>query len=406
MLSKEDNALLTRVEGDAPMGRMLRDWFWMPAIRAARLKPNDAPTRLRLFGENFVVFRAEDGRVGFMDEGCPHRGVSLALARNENNTLTCIFHGWKFDLSGKLLEVPNEAVHPEQFAARVPVKAYPTREAGGLVWVYLGSNDTPPRFTDLEFTGFEAENMVLGSCTIDCNWVQGLDAALDSAHVALLHQSYVGRMAGTLSLTARAPPSYEIERTPYGLRAAAIRALPDGQRLVRITTFVMPFYGLTASNSYEDKNRTAIIAVPIDDTHTRQWYVRFNSSGGPCDRGFAVGMLDYDVDNFAPIRGSADQHWGQNRAAMHNGHFSGFAGNHFVEDTTVQVSMGAIVDRNKEFLTSSDLAIVQVRRTLLAAVRGYLEGKPPLGTGPDAALGEIQSRSKVLEEGEDWRAAV
>jgi phthalate 4,5-dioxygenase oxygenase subunit len=403
MISKEDNTLLTSIEGDAPMGRMLRDWYWVPAVRAARVKAGAPPLRVRLFGRNLVVFRSDDGRLGCLDEACPHRGVSLALARNEDNALRCIFHGWKISVTGKLLEVPNEYTHPEKFKERVKINAWPVQEAGGLVWVYLGTRSPAPRLSDLEFTRLKPENMVLGSCTIDCNWVQGLDAALDASHVGLLHQSYATRFAGTLPLALGSPPYYEIDRTEYGFKAAALRDLPDGKKFLRVTTYVMPWFGITATRTATDPNHTCILSVPIDDTHTRQWYLRYSSDGEQCDRGFAIGMLDYDEDNFAPIRGTPEQYWGQNHEAMKNGHFSGFTGNHFVEDTTVQVSMGPIVDRSKEFLTSSDLAVVHLRRTLLAAVRGYLEGKPPPATDPELRLAEITSKSDVLEPSVSWR---
>src|ERR1700722_13529610 len=122
MLSREDKDLLTRVEGDAPMGRMLRDSYWMPFLRSQRLERDGAPVRVRLLGHNYVAYRASDGRVGFLDEHCPHRGASLLLARNEDCALRCIFHGWKIDVSGTVVETPNEGNNPERFAASVPVR--------------------------------------------------------------------------------------------------------------------------------------------------------------------------------------------------------------------------------------------------------------------------------------------
>src|SRR6185295_18501205 len=108
MLNPDDNALLTRVEGDAPMGQMMREWYWIPAARAARLVPDGAPLRVRLLGKNYVAFRASDGRIGFFDEACPHRGASLALAQNRDCALRCIFHGIKIDVSGRVKEIPCE----------------------------------------------------------------------------------------------------------------------------------------------------------------------------------------------------------------------------------------------------------------------------------------------------------
>ena len=116
-MKSQDNDLLTQVGPDTPMGQMLRQ-YWTPAIRSAALEADGAPVRVRLFGQDFVAFRDTSGRPGFVDEACPHRGVSLALARNEDNGLRCIFHGWKFDTTGKVIDAPAEpAERREKFCA-------------------------------------------------------------------------------------------------------------------------------------------------------------------------------------------------------------------------------------------------------------------------------------------------
>lgn len=178
MLSKEDNERLTRVGPGTQMGEMLRE-CWTPAVRSAALEADSAPQRVRLLGENFVAFRATDGRIGFFAERCPHRCASLALARNEDNALRCIFHGWKFDVSGEVVEVPTEpADRRAEFAARVPLKHYPAREAGGLVWVYLGRRATPPKFFDFEFHQPPADSL-LRCAIVHGNWLQGFEGQLD-----------------------------------------------------------------------------------------------------------------------------------------------------------------------------------------------------------------------------------
>ena len=148
MMNSADNELLTRIGPGTAMGAMLRE-YWVPACRSAKLEADGAPERVRLFGENFVAFRATDGRVGFMQEACPHRCVSLALARNEDNGLRCVFHGWKFSVEGKCVDAPTEPrAQREKFAESVPVRSHPVHETGGLVWVYMGAQATSPRFPD------------------------------------------------------------------------------------------------------------------------------------------------------------------------------------------------------------------------------------------------------------------
>ncbi len=145
MLTHEQNERLTRIEGDAPMGRLIREHYWIPALLVS---PSSWPTArrsaCRLLGNDHVAFRATDGRVGFFAEACPHRGCSLVLARNEDCGLRCIFHGWKIDVGGFVAEVPTHSPNPEAFAAKVPVEHHPVHEGGGIVWVWLGEAPRAP----------------------------------------------------------------------------------------------------------------------------------------------------------------------------------------------------------------------------------------------------------------------
>ena len=111
------------------------------------------PVRTRLLGEDLVVFRDSEGRLGILDERCPHRGASLALGRNEDCGLRCLYHGWKIDVDGTIQEMVSEPAG-STFAEKVRHKAYPAREAGGLVWVYMGPPETMPEFAA---AGFRAD---------------------------------------------------------------------------------------------------------------------------------------------------------------------------------------------------------------------------------------------------------
>jgi len=379
MMTKEDNDLLTRVEGDAPMGRMLRERYWIPFLRAERAVAGGAPVKVRLVGSNYVVFRAHDGRLGFFDEGCPHRQVSLALARNEDNSLVCIFHGWKMHVSGKVVEAPTECRRAAEFASKVPLRHYPVREAGGLLWVWLGAGEgkTEPRFPDFEFTTVPADQVWTSYTAIDCNWMQGLEVTVDSSHISHLHKSWAPKLAGygNAVLGTEFPPRYECQQRPYGVRTAALRELPDGSCYARVGEFVMPFYGFVGSTNAAAGERTLFISVPIDDAHSILFFVRYTLQGvGPYRGGPGFELDTWDPDNFAPVPGSAEQVWGQDRELMAKGHFTGFGSNLVVEDIVVQVSMGPIVDRTREFLSASDAGIVQVRKHLLRELRDFSEG--------------------------------
>jgi phenylpropionate dioxygenase-like ring-hydroxylating dioxygenase large terminal subunit len=109
MAAKSDEQeLITQVSGAAPAARMMRR-YWMPALWSEELPvPDGTPVRVRMFGENLVAFRDTSGAVGLVAEGCPHRLASLALGRNEEGGLRCIYHGWKFDVKGVCVDMPTE----------------------------------------------------------------------------------------------------------------------------------------------------------------------------------------------------------------------------------------------------------------------------------------------------------
>ena len=408
MLSEADNHLLTRVEGDAPMGQMLRENFWFPAVRAARLEPDGAPLRVRLLGEDFIAFRSTDGRVGFFDEACPHRRASLALGRNEGNGVRCIFHGWKIDVSGKVVEMPNEHRDPERMCAKVKVNHYPVREAANVVWVYLGTKAEPPPLPNYEFMDLPEDQVNVVSVVIPCNWVQGVEASIDDAHVGILHHSYMANYgARRPDELSAGPPAYDVELRPYGFQGTVIRALPDGRSMAATTHFCMPWYGFVSTGQPDEaelNRRTVFVAVPIDDYNYHQIFFSYDISG-PVEKLFGA-VTEYDQDNFAPPLGGPETVWGQDREAMKNGHFTGFSQNLISEDTAVQMSMGRITDRSKEQLCSSDKAVGYGRQVLLQAARDHQNGITPESARPGVDASEARPRFVYVKPGEDWREMV
>src|SRR5579875_2693326 len=187
MLSGEDNELLTRVGPGTAMGATMRR-YWIPALLAREVAaPDGPPVRVRLLGEDLVAFRDSEGRIGLLAEACPHRGASLYFGRNEAGGLRCVYHGWKFDVSGRCLEQMNEP--PEHcFAHKVRITAYPTLELGGLIWAYLGpagQMPPPPRFA---WTQAPASHRHVSKVIQECNWLQALEGGLDTSHAPILHR--------------------------------------------------------------------------------------------------------------------------------------------------------------------------------------------------------------------------
>ena len=398
MVTKKKNELLTRVEGHAPMGRLMRENYWIPACLSSQLVADDAPLRVRLLGTDYVAFRATDGRVGFLDERCPHRGVSLALARNEDCGLRCIFHGWKIDVSGKVVDVPTHSPNPEKFAARVKVGHYPSHEGGGIVWVWLGAQPAP-RFPELAFTSLPQRRVWMTITKMDCNWLQGIEATIDSAHIGTLHAAYMapardrGERDGAFSM-ANLAPKYEVKRQPYGLDAVAHRPQADGTDYLRTTCYIVPYVSLTPFS--EEVPGVAFIVSPIDDTHCNLFYgiwspsLDIDDGGGiPGVLASAKGTLPYDPHNYAPLTGGRDANYGQDRMAMKQGHFSGFVGGLLQEDVAAQGSMGPIVDRSLDHMSSSDVAIAQARLLLLAALDDMAAGRVPVGAGAELDFSEV-----------------
>jgi hypothetical protein len=293
----------------------------------------------------------------------------------------------KFHVSGKVVEAPTQSVNPEAFVKTMRLKHYPAREAGGLLWVWLGEGGTPPPLPELEFMGLPAEHLNVRLQEIHCNWMQGIEATIDSSHVGILHKNWVGNL-GELNLTAdNTAPRYDVEVTPYGLKAAALRGLLDGRTYIRVTELVFPYVSYIPPSQMGTGDRLTIITTPVDDEHSVQYFVRYNIQK-------PIRHDDWQAlpnpDAFAPVRGDVRNAWSQDRAAMKDGNFSGFD-NLQLEDFVMQTSMGAIADRTQEQLCNGDQVIVRARRLYLQLAREFRDGKAPLAAPTD--LREVRSWS-------------
>src|SRR5689334_20765107 len=186
MLTKEQNELLCRVEGSAPMGGIMRR-HWLPVCLSEEVAERDgAPVRSRLVGEDLVVFRDSSGRLGVLDEHCPHRGASLVFGRNEECGLRCLYHGWKFDVDGNILEMASE---PDGSALKGALrqKSYPAREAGGFVWAWLGPKEEMREFEPPAWAPTPGIKYAIVKMHAACNWAQVLEGSIDSAPGSSLH---------------------------------------------------------------------------------------------------------------------------------------------------------------------------------------------------------------------------
>jgi nitrite reductase/ring-hydroxylating ferredoxin subunit len=410
MVTPAENEKLTRVEGEAPMGRLMRHHYWLPFALSSHLVAGEAPMPVRLLGDNYIAFRAADGRIGFFDEHCPHRRASLALGRIEGNGVRCIYHGWKIDVSGCVAEAPTQVNRPTQFAASVRVVHFPVHEAGGLAWVWLGGTEAPA-FPDLPFDGYDQDHSWMTVSRVPCNWLQGVEGTIDSAHVGFLHQTWHRQTAknpdwANLGLALDHHPSYETETTAYGMRAAALRPTGDGRTYVRLTEHFIPLVTMVPVGSSNRGDGAVFVISPVDDTHHLVFF------GTHSDRpleppeeliGFVAPGLTPDPYDFAGLQGDRSNRWGQDRQLMNAGHFTGFGRNLLEEDAAIQSSMGPIVDRSKENLSSGDVAVAHARRVLLEALGAVEAGELPPGSALASPTVKIPTALEgVLQAGERW----
>lgn len=419
MMSREDNELLTRVEGDAPMGRMMRR-HWVPALMSEEVSDRDGkPVRVRLFGENLVAFRATDDRVGLIAEACPHRRASLAIGRNEECGLRCLYHGWKVDVDGNIVDMPSEPPG-SPMKSKVKQPAYPTVESGGFVWTYMGPPEAKPEFVPPPWADDAANSIAIVKIHESANWAQSVEGSLDSAHSSTLHSSNITADAKVAGSTDRGvggglalvrpsmdkAPRIRVQYTTYGMRYAAIRRpIHDSETTdyVRITVFIAPFVTLIPPHNTW---RSAQVFVPVDDATTMFYFVawsnqiRFTNDAWRRDNCAVPGV---DLDAKWRKKRTLENDWLQDREAMQNGDFTGIAGVPN-QDMAVQESMGPIVDRTSENLGASDIAVVRFRQLMLGSVKHFAAGGPAIGTElPLPPRTGIRSFEGIVAKSESWK---
>ncbi|MFT4026171.1 MAG: Rieske 2Fe-2S domain-containing protein [Novosphingobium sp.] len=418
MVSVANNELLTRVGPGTPMGNLMRQ-YWVPACSSAEIAPDGAPLRLMLLGEKLLAFRDSEGRAGVMDHRCPHRCASLFFGRNEEGGIRCVYHGWKYDVTGKCVDMPN-VPDSERFRERVRAKAYPTFEGAGVVWVYLGAREVPPPPPAIEALQLPEGELRLMLTMRECNWLQALEGDIDTSHFGFLHVGSVADEevdAGNIhspAITNRAP-GFKVADTDWGTMGGAFRpSAGGGEELYwRVCHFVFPFWALFPDGTFAD-NVTANAWVPMDDTHTMvfnfAWTKRTQPLRTTADGATIPGLefkhefLPNTSDWFGRWRlaCNVENDYGIDRDAQRQISFTGITGI-TLQDQYITESMGDIVDRGFEHLVTSDLMIVQTRKRLIQAVRA-LDGAgtiPPGVDDPEIVNGARGGAYNALE-GENW----
>jgi len=410
MLSHEDNELLVRVGPGSKMGDLIRR-YWLPAVLTSELAENDGkPVRVRLMGEDLVAFRDSNGKVGLLEEQCPHRGASLALAVNEECGLRCLYHGWKFNADGECTDVPTE---PESstLKSRIRAIAYPTREAGGVVWAYMGPTESMPAFPEFEWLKMDGKHAVPFKVMEDCNYAQAVEGTIDSAHAGVLHRVVAWNEPGKFAHERDLNPTLEIEYTPYGLRYGAVRDLDHdpNQAHVRITQVVLPFFTLIPQDGAGPRKdrRLANAFVPRDDTST--WHIQwFFDPTKEIEVEFRIEEGGHWYDENFRKKLNIDNWYMQDRAEMKkpDGLMSGIKGI-MTQDHAVSETQGRILNRTKEHLGTSDMAVVAWRRMMLRSARTLAEkNEAPEAFSTPIDWANIRAVTLVYPKDKKWKDVV
>jgi phthalate 4,5-dioxygenase len=412
MLSHQENTLITRVGQGTPMGNAMRR-YWIPAVLAREIaEPDGSPVRVRLLGEDLLAFRDSEGRIGLVDEYCPHRRASLFFGRNEECGLRCVYHGWKFDVAGTCIDMMNE---PEEndFKHKVRLTAYPTCELGGIVWAYLGPANALPPPPKFAWTAAPETHLHVTKVIQECNWLQGLEGGIDTSHAPIMHRllsenSTRGGFKPSNPFVRGKAPRLVVDLTDYGYQYAGIRPLDDAEMHIRTYHFVLPFHQIRPSRA---ESGTPLIAghswVPIDDETTMVYNWAY-SPGAPLtdtdrlERGLGNGPVHVDPSTFRSLSNSTNN-YRIDRAVQRHESYTGIDGIN-VQDRAIQESMGPIVDRSKEHLGPADKAIIQARKLLRQAVMTVEAGGKPDGTG--TSYYTLRAHEAVLPNGADWRQTV
>lgn len=412
------NELITRIGPGTPCGELLRR-YWQPAALLDEFNPaldpamQERPLKaVRLLGQDLVLFRdgaGVDAKWGLLDRDCPHRGADLKFARHEADGIRCPFHGWKFAADGRCLETPAEPMG-STLCQRVRQRSYPVRVRSGVVFAYLGpEGSTPPELPAFDCFMAPATHSFAFKGLWHCNWLQAVEVGIDPAHPSFLHRMLDdgdGSEAGTFGRQFRAAsvgavhgqrwpmtrvmrefcsPEIRHEEVAPGLtRLTTLRLIDDELTHVRVTHSVFP---QTFVIPLSETVTITQMHVPVDDTHT-YWYSFFTSFASPLDKETMrrQRLAGVSLPDYVPRKGRHDD-WGFNAEEQRTRTYLGLGEEDInLHDQWAVESMGAVQDRTREHLGSSDKVIMANRRLLLKAIEAVQAGgTPPMALAAEAA---------------------
>jgi phthalate 4,5-dioxygenase len=409
MLRREENELLVHTGPDTPMGQYLRR-FWQPVLLASELPgPDCPPVRVRVMGERLIAFRDSEGQIGLLDEFCPHRRASLYWGRNEECGLRCVYHGWKFDIAGTCVDMPNE--RPEtRFAHRVRTRAYPAREWGSLIWAYLGPAETMPDLPQFEWALVPERHRFVSKRLQETNYLQALEGGIDSSHVSFLHSTLrtETHVSSTLGLRSEymwrdRAPVFTVRLTDYGLLIGARRDAEEDSYYWRMTQYLLPTATMIPGALDGKAPLNGHVWTAIDDHNCWNFSISWLAER-PLTEDEIVDLQSgssihagVDPQTFRPFR-NLDNEYLIDREDQRTTSYTGILGVS-EQDAAVQESMGPIVDRTLERLGASDTAVIAARRLLLREARALQQGQEPHASRHPEVY-RVRSASVILKRDE------
>jgi phenylpropionate dioxygenase-like ring-hydroxylating dioxygenase large terminal subunit len=354
-----EDAELTHVGPSTPCGEYLRR-FWQPICFSDELK--DLPQRVTLLGEELVAFRTLRGEVGLVELHCPHRGTSLEFGLVDANGIRCCYHGWLFGPDGTILETPGEPAE-STLKDRLFHGAYPTHEAHGIVFAYMGPPDRQPPFPTYDSFVQKGYRLIPGQKYFyPCNWLQIMENTMDPAHTAFLHTIVSGAVFteefGVL-------PEVEYVETPIGMIYVGTRRVGDNI-WARMVEAVLPNLQQVAPIWEDGKEERSFSGpmmsrwlVPVDDTNTM--FIEFRQVS--------------ETDGVTPA-------WWADRNIMLPGQLAAASyeeGQRHPGDYEAQVSQRPIAIHGLEHLAETDRGVSLFRNQLRRGIRTVAAGGDPAG---------------------------
>ncbi len=410
MATPGQNIALTQTGPGTPMGEVFRR-YWIPALMAEELPgPDCPPVRVKLLSERLIAFRDTNGTLGLIDEFCAHRRVSLWFGRNEENGLRCPYHGWKYDVNGQCVDVPSES-EGSRFCTKVKLNSYPCVERGGVIWTYMGPAEQRPPLPEFEWALVPDSQRHVGKRLGECNYLQAMEGGIDSSHVSSLHSGelmpggFLSKKVGHqgergASYLAERRTKFEVLESAGGLLIGASRRADADKTYWRLTQWVMPWYTMIPPD--DDNPLHGHAWVPIDDENCFAWNFTHHPTRALTAQEIEAmesgdGIYAELIPGTFRTLANKDNDYLMDREMQKTGrYYSGIKGI-AMQDASLHESMGPVVDRSREMLAASDIAIIRARRRLLGALDELQKGNAPPALDP--ATHRVRSASVFLPNG-------